>query len=161
MGCHVEDFILVFWEVWVLYKHPIDFMNVRGAYTALLDHKYNQIAKEQVDYGSLPNRSAIDMASFTKICSAIKEGKIKPYTVYDDLIMLVNFLAGVRFMLRGRAEHANLSWSNFQISEITSGKYLGCKKLEIVNLQDKCMHVLVTKPNQKRQHRMFRRCRVS
>ena len=85
----------------MLYKHPNDFMNVRGAYTALLDHKFNQIAKDQIDYGSLFNRSAIDMASFTKICSAIKEGKIKPYTVYDDLIMLVSFLVGIHFMLRG------------------------------------------------------------
>ena len=49
-------------------------------------------------------------------------------------------------MLRGRAEHASLTWSNFRISKITSGKYLGRKKLEIVNLQDKCMHVSVKNP---------------
>ena len=135
-----------FWEFGVLYKHPSDFMNVRGAYTALLDHKFNEIAKERVHFGSIPNRSAIDISSFDKIGIAIKEGKIKPYTVYDDLILLVNFLVGVHFMLRGRAEHENITWSNFRISEITSGKYLGRKKLEIVNLQDKCMHVLVKHP---------------
>ena len=45
-----------------------------GAYTALLDHKFNEIAKERVDFGSLPNRSAIDISSFDKIANAIKEG---------------------------------------------------------------------------------------
>ena len=114
-----------FGEYGVLYKHPGDFINVRGAYTALLDHKFREIAKERIDFGSLPNRSAIDFASFLKVENAVKEGKIDPYSVYNDLIMLVNFLVGVQFMLRGRAEHANLTWSNFRISEITSGKYAG------------------------------------
>ena len=135
-----------FGEFGVLCKHPSDFTYVRGTYTALLDHKFNEIAKERDDFGSLPNRSAIDISFLHKIENAIKEGKIKPYTVYDDLILLVNFLVGVHFMLRGRAEHENITWSNFRISEITSGKYLGRKKLEIVNLQDKCMHVLVKHP---------------
>ena len=68
------------------------------------------------------------------------------YAVCDDLILLLNFFVGVHFMLRGRAKHANLTWSNFRILDITSVKYLGRKKLEIVNLQDKCMHVLVEHP---------------
>ena len=49
-------------------------------------------------------------------------------------------------MLRGRAEHANLTWSNFRISEITSGKYAGRQKLEIINLEDKKMHVSIKNP---------------
>ena len=102
-----------FGEYGVLYKHPSDFTNVRGTYTALLDHKFNKIAKEHVDFGSLPNRSAIDIASYNKIASAIKEGKIKPHSDYNDLIMLVNFLVGVQFMLQERTEHATLTWSNF------------------------------------------------
>ena len=137
---------LYFGEYGVLYKHPSDFTNVRGAYTALLDHKFNKIAKERGDFGSLHNRSAMDISSFHKIENATKEGKIKPCIVYDDLILLINFLVCVHFMLRGRVEHANLTWSNFRILDITSGKYLGCKKLEIVNLQDKCIHVSVKHP---------------
>ena len=135
-----------FGEFRALYKHPSDFTNVRGTYTALLDHKFNEIAKECVDFGSLPNRSAINLSFFDKIANAIKEGKIKPYTVYDDLMMLINFLVGVHFMLRGRAKYTTLTWSNFRILDITSGKYTGRKKLEIVNLQDRCMHVLVKHP---------------
>ena len=109
----LKTLFLYFGEFGVLYKHPSDFTNVRGAYTALLDHKFNEIVKERVDFGSLPNRSAIDISSFHKIGIAIKEGMIKPYTVYDDLILLINFLVGVHFMLRGRAEHASLTGSNF------------------------------------------------
>ena len=114
-----------FGEHGVLYKFPGDFMNVRGSFTALLDHKFKEIAKKRIDFGSLPNRSAVDLDSLQKIETAIKEGKINPYSDYDDLIMLINFLVGVQFMLRGRAEHANLTWSNLQILEIASGKYLG------------------------------------
>ena len=123
----LKTLFLYFGEYGVLYKHPTDFANDRGAYAALLDHKLNEIAKERVDFGSLPNRSAIDISSFDKIANAIKEGKIKPYTVNDDLIMLTNFLVGVHFMLRGCDKH-------------------GHKKLEIVNSQDKCMHVSVKHP---------------
>ena len=119
----------------MLYKHPSDFTNVGGAYRVLLDYKFDEIAKERVDFGSLPNSSVINISSFDKIANAIKVGKIKPCTVYDDFMMLINFLVGIHFMWRGRAEHATLILSNFQISDITSGKYLGCKKLEIVNLQ--------------------------
>ena len=135
-----------FAEYGVLYKHPGDFTSVRGAYTALLDHKFNEISKICVDFGSLPNRSAIDIASYNKIENAIKEGNIKPHSDYDDLMMLINFLVGVQFMLRGRNEHASLTWSHFRISEITSGKYLGRQKLELVNLQDKSMRVSVKHP---------------
>ena len=142
----LKTLFLYFGEFGVLYKHPSDFTNVRGAYTALLDYKFNKIAKERVDFGSLPNRSAIDISFFNKIGIIIKEGMIKPYTVYDDLILLINFLVGVHFMLRGRAKHASLTWSNFRILEITSGKYLGRKKLGLVNLQDKFIHVSVKNP---------------
>ena len=105
----LKTLFLYFGEFRVLYKHPSDFTNVRVAYAALLDHKFNEIAKACIDFGSLPNGSAIDISSFHKIKNAIKEGKIKPYTVYDDLILLINFLVGVKFMLRGRAEHSNLT----------------------------------------------------
>ena len=132
-----------FGEHGVLYKHPTDFMTGRGTYAAVLDQKFAKISRERVDFGSLPNRSAIYMASFPKIVKAIKEGNLKPYDEYDDLILLVNFLLGVTFMLRGRKEHHTLTWRNFRFSKVASGKYAGRRKLELVSLQDKSCHVTV------------------
>ena len=132
-----------FGEHGVLYKHPTDFMNGRGTYTAVLDRKVAKISKARVDFGSLPNRSAIDMASYSKIVQAIKVGNLKPYDEYNDLILLVNFLLGVTFMLRGRKEHHAITWSNFRFLTVASGKYTGHRKLEIVSLQDKSCHVSI------------------
>ena len=142
----IKSLFSFFSEFGVLYKHPTDFQNGRGTYTAVLDRKFTKISREREDFGALPNRSAIDMASYPKIVSAIKAGELKPHTSYDDLIMLVNFLVGVSFMLRGRTEHALLNWSNFRFSKVVSGKYLGRTKLELVGLQDKSMHVSVKNP---------------
>ena len=63
----LKTLFLYFGEFRVLYKHPSDFTKIRGTYTALLDHKFNEIAKERIDIRSLPNRSAIDISSFHKI----------------------------------------------------------------------------------------------
>ena len=68
------------------------------------------------------------------------------YTNYNDTIILFKFLLGVVFMIQGGKEYASLTWSNFQSLTVTSCKYLGCIKLEIVNLQDKSMSMLVKNP---------------
>ena len=60
--------------------------------------------------------------------------------------MLFNFLVGFNFMLCGWNKHTCLAWSNFQILEVTSDKYLVHKKLEIVDLQDQIMHVSIKNP---------------
>ena len=70
-GTMLKTLFLYFGEFGVLYKHPSDFTNVRGAYKALLDHKFNEIAKERVDFRSLPNSSAIYISSFDTIENAI------------------------------------------------------------------------------------------
>ena len=101
-----------FGEHGVQYKHPTDFMAGRGTYTAVLNHNFAMISKARVDFGSLPNRSTIDMASFAKVCEALREGWLKPYENFSHLTMLVNFLMGVTFMLRGREEQATLTWKN-------------------------------------------------
>ena len=130
-----------------LYKHPSDFLNRMGTYTAVLDHKCAEIAKARADFGSLPNRSTIDLGSYHKIDHVIKANRIMLYSDYDDMILLINFLVGVSFMMRGGNEHATLAWSNFWFLTITSGKYIGRKKLEISNLQDKTMSVYVKNPS--------------
>ena len=63
-----------FGEHGVQYKHPTNFMAGRGTYTAVLNHKFAMISKARVDFGSLPNRSTIDMASFAKVREALREG---------------------------------------------------------------------------------------
>ena len=92
----------------MLCKHPTDILNGRGTYTEVLDLKFTKISRERDDFGALPNRSAIDMASYPKIVSVIKAGELKPHSLYDDLILLVNFLLGVSFMLQGQNKHATL-----------------------------------------------------
>ena len=52
-------------------------------------------------------------------------------------------------MLRGGKEQASLLWSNFRFSTVTSGKFIGRRKLEIVNLQDKTMSVSVKNPTRR------------
>ena len=48
-------------------------------------------------------------------------------------------------MLRWGKEQANLTWSIFRLMTVTSGKYVGRMKLEIVHLQDKSKSVSVKK----------------
>ena len=81
-----------FSEYGILYKHPKDFFLGKGTYIALLDKKNSKIPKERIDFGALPNQSAIDLDSFQKIGKAIKEKKSRPYDNYKDMIMLLNFL---------------------------------------------------------------------
>ena len=145
----LKNLFSYFGEKGILYKHPSDFINHRGTYTAVMDHKFAKIAKTRPDFGSLPHRSAIDMASYEKIDEAIKANRIMPYSNYDDMILLINFLVGVSFMLRGGKEHATLAWSNFRLSTVTEGKYVGRMKLEIVHLQDKSMSVSVRHPTRR------------
>ena len=68
----LKTLFLYFGEFGVQNKHPSNFTNVRGADTALLDHKFNEVTKECIDFGSLPIRSDIDISSFHKIANAIK-----------------------------------------------------------------------------------------
>ena len=60
--------------------------------------------------------------------------------------MLVNFLMGGTFMLRWREERASLTWENIRFSNVSSGKFMGRRKLELVSLLDKTSQVSVTNP---------------
>ena len=80
-------------------KHHNVFLNHRGTYTAMLDHEFAIIAKRLSNFGSLPNRSAIDLTSYPKIDEAVKANRILPYSNYNDMILLLNFLVEVSFML--------------------------------------------------------------
>ena len=126
-------------EQGVQYKRPTNFIVGRVTYTAVLKHNFTMIVKARVDFGSLPNRSAIDMASFAKICVALIEGWLKPYDNFSHLIMLVNFLMGVTFMLCG-SEEQHWYWT------VTSGEYEGRRKLKVVSLLDMTSQVFVTNP---------------
>ena len=103
----------------IFYKHFTNFIISHGTYTTVLKGKFLKISEERIDFGSLPNRSAIDMASFSKITTAVMEGWIWPYENFSHLMMIVNFLLGVMFMLCGRKEHVTLIWSNIRISNVT------------------------------------------
>ena len=60
--------------------------------------------------------------------------------------MLVNFLMGVMFILCGRDEQAYFTWGDIWFSTVTSVKFAGRKKLEIVSLLDKTVPISVTTP---------------
>ena len=143
MWNHVEVTYLHFAEYGILYKHPKDFSLGKGTYIAILEKKIS-IPKERIDFGALPNQSAIDLDSFQKIGKAIKENKLRPYKNYKDVIMLLNFLIGLTFMLQGRDEHKELCWSNFKFSTVESGKFSGRRKVEIVFLLDKSCKVTIS-----------------
>ena len=130
----------------VLFKHPTDFSKVRDSYTTYLDNKFAVIAKARSDFSSLPNRSAVGLASYHKIDAVIRANRIMPFTNYDDMILLINFLVKVSFMLQGGKEQANLLWSNFRSFRVTSGQSIGCRKLVSVNLQEKTVSVSVKNP---------------
>ena len=119
----------------VLYKHNTDFWTGRGTYTTVLDCKFTKISRERNNFGTLPNRIAIDMVFYPKIITAIKAGELKPHTLFDELIVLFDFLLGVTFMFWSWTEHAMLNWRNFQFLKVASGKNsLGWTKLGIVVL---------------------------
>ena len=133
-----------FSEYGIFYKHPKDFSLGKGTYIALLDKKNSKIPKERIDFGALPNQSAIDLDSFQKIGKAIKEKKSRPYDNYKDMIMLLNFLIWVTIKLQRHDEHEELCWSNFNLSIVESGKLSGRWKVEIVSLLDKKCIVTIT-----------------
>ena len=93
----------------VQYKHPNDFLNHLDAYTALLDHKFAIIAKSRTYFGSLPNRSPIDLASFPKIEEAIKAMRIIQYTNHDNMIIFLIFLVGSPLCSSGARNRQALS----------------------------------------------------
>ena len=66
------------------YKHPTDFMVGRGT-----NHKFAMIAKAMVNFGSLPNESAIDMASFAKVRVALREEWLKLCENFSHLTMII------------------------------------------------------------------------
>ena len=102
-----------FGEDGVQYKHPTDFM---VCWDMVLNNNFAMIAKARVDFGCLSNRNAIDMAYFVKICVVLREGWLKPYGNFSHLTIIVNFLMGVTFMLRGREEQATLTWKNIRFT---------------------------------------------
>ena len=91
----------------------------------MLDKKISNISKERIDFGSIPNGSAIDLDSFQKIDKAITENKFRLFDNYKDMMMLINFLIKVTFMFRGHDEHKDICWSNFKFSTVESGKFAG------------------------------------
>ena len=103
LKCLFSSFV----EYGILYKHPADFFNQRGTYTAVLDNKFTAISKERDDFGSMSNRSAIDLASHSNFDHTISANKIMPNSNNEDMILLINFLVCVTFMLRGGKENAN------------------------------------------------------
>ena len=133
-----------FGEHGVKYKHPTNFMVGWGTYAAVLNHKFAMKSKARVEFGSLPNRSAIDMASFVKVREALREGWIKPYKKFPHLTMIVNFLMVVTFMLSGKEEQDSLIWENICFSTVSSGKFIGQRKLEVFSLLNKTAQVSVT-----------------
>ena len=52
-----------FAEHGIQYKHPNDFKSGKGTYVAILNNKFLEISKENIDFDSTPNKSAIDAAS--------------------------------------------------------------------------------------------------
>ena len=104
---------------------PKIFLNHRDTYTAMLDHKFAIITKKQSDFGSLPNRSAIDLASYPKIDEAIKANRIMPYSNYNDMILPVNFLVRVSFMLRGVKNRQALPGVIFDYQQLPQVSMLG------------------------------------
>ena len=121
-----------------MYKHPTYFMNGCDTYTAVFNNKIAIIAKGRNNFGSV-----IDMASFDKVNQAINEGWIKSHKNFYKLILLVSFLVGVAFMIRGRDDHCKLTWSNIQFLLVTSSKFSECRKVEIVSLLNKTAQVSV------------------
>ena len=79
----------------------------------------------------------------------MKENKLRPFDNFEDMIMLLNFLIGVTFMLRGCDEHYELCWSNFKFSTVESGNFAGRRKVEIVSLLDKSCKVTITNTTRK------------
>ena len=118
-------------------NHPNDFKLGKGTYVAVLNKKFLEISKERIDFGSTPNKSAIDMALLPKIASAIKIGDQKPYDNFEHFKMLLNFLIGFTFMLCSRDEHHELLWKNLVFSKVISGKNIRRQKIELVNLNNK------------------------
>ena len=116
------------------------------SYVVALNKKFSRIANSCIDFGSLPNRSEIDLDSFKKVEEAIKTQSLRPYKDHKHLLYLLNFLIGVTFMLWGEKEHENLTWSNIRFSIVTSRKYSGQKSIKVINLEDKKQHATVKIP---------------
>ena len=92
----------------------IDFITGCRTYTAVSNSKFAMISKDKINFRSLPNRRAIDVASFAKIRLALREGWLKPYKNFYKLTLLVNLFMEIRFM-----KYLNLTLSKIQFLNVT------------------------------------------
>ena len=59
-------FFSYFAEYRIMYKHPTDFSLGKGTYIVLFHRKFSNLVKERIDFGALPNQSAINIDSLQK-----------------------------------------------------------------------------------------------
>ena len=101
----LKTLFFYFAEHRIQYKHPNDFKLGKGTFVAVSNKKFLEIPKERKDFGFMPNKNAIDMTSLPKISNEILIVNLKHHDNFEHLIMLLNFLIGFTFMLRGRDKH--------------------------------------------------------
>ena len=129
----------------IMYNYPGDFQRP-GSFVAIQNKRFAEIAKERLDFGSLPNRGEVDPNAHDKVLKAFEDKRLKPDTNWTHLMYVLNWFIGTYFMLLGEMEHVDLVWGMFDIFTTTEGEYAGREALNIKGLNDKSHHVSVKNP---------------
>lgn len=68
-----------------------DFKNYPDSYDTMWANRFAKASKERDDYGTRPNRAAVDTETDGKIRTAVEEKRFNPQGNYDDNLLLLNF----------------------------------------------------------------------
>lgn len=106
---------------------------------------WQAIRAVRTSFGSRPNKYAINEEEDTQIRKSIMDGLIQ-IDILQDLQLILAWLIGKTFMLRGGGEHHELTWDRFSFGSVTDGNFVGRPTVEFAMGFDKSHQLGITNP---------------
>jgi hypothetical protein len=133
---YIKQLFTIFRKEGVEYDYLSDF-NKDGEFHAVTKAMWIKAGEEDQNFGSAQHKAAIDEEADTKIRTAIEKGHLRPFTDLVHLQMLLTFLFGRYFLLRGGKEIHRLEWKAISFGRYTSGPDKDCRFVMLKIPKDK------------------------
>ena len=114
----------------IIYSLSTDF-NFDSGINAVLKNRFSIIAKEDSTYGTRITKRTITETDEAGIRKAVKKGTLD-LSNPQDIQIILNFLLGKYFCLRGRTEHAKIKWESIKFGVHEDGPDVGTPYVELV-----------------------------
>ena len=105
----------------------------KGEFHAVLQHIYEENRTKNPSYGSKKREAFMDPNADAKVEKALRNGILKPYHNYVDMVKVVLFCLTRFFCLRGGEELCQALIEHFRVGTYLDGPDRGLKKIEYVN----------------------------